>query len=291
MNAYETLRAHADAAATITRGQWQQIRLIPDPATGEILNVGVLYRADDGTSPHLRLLEDFTRLRCLYGERLDPEHLRFLFRVARSAWGQTDAPQSPSPQLILSAPRYAAGENPEQVVDELYADTVSLEPSPAIDTDEDRPDLVDTTKARRLIFDAMKLRSPFSAHLIADSPEWALSDDDSLQVLDMPLRASDRFGTVLSAWYLSRSSLELNMLRGVIDLDTALRLYPKDVGGLFIYRPPPEQRGFGAAKQQQIDNVIDMIAWRLRGPRMRLEVEDAPERLAEHVLDWAGMAA
>lgn len=118
----------ADRTGPCLQGTWRNIRLIPDPGTGEILNVGVMFCDETGAN-HVRLLANFERLECLYGDRLDLEHLRFLFHVAQADWAKGSVPCSPSPQLVLSEPKYASGDSVDEILEDLYGDTVTLEPS------------------------------------------------------------------------------------------------------------------------------------------------------------------
>lgn len=285
MNTYSRLLDQiAPAAKPAVRAQWRNLRFMPDPATGETLNLGVVLYTDDGTA-HLRTLDDFRRLRCLYRERLDTEQLRFLLRTLPAS-GDPEA--LPSPQLTLSAPKLAVGDSADALLDTLFAQTVTL--AGAIDEAElldDDPDSLSTEQARRQVFDAMKRRDPWSVRLIAEDPTWHIVDADNPHTLDMPLRTAGRYGSILSAWYRGRSTLELHLLRGTLDLGTAARLHPEGRGGLFLLRPPADTAGFTETHQRQIDNVIDMMAWRLRLQSTQLDVADSAEQLAEHVLAWA----
>lgn len=285
MNTYSRLLDQiAPAAKPAVRAHWRNLRFMPDAATGELLNLGVVLYTDDGAA-HLRTIEDFRRLRCLYRERLDTEQLRFLLRALPT---DCDPETLPSPQLTLSPPKLAAGASVESLLDTLFTQTVTL--AGAIDEHDvldDDPDTLSTEQARRQVYDAMKRRDPWAVRLIAEDPTWCVAEDDTAHTLDMPLRAAGRYGSILSAWYRGRSTLELHLLRGTLDLGTAARLHPKDRGGLFILRPPTEASGFTETHQRQIDNVIDMMAWRLRLQSTQLDVADKAEQLAEHVLAWA----
>jgi hypothetical protein len=291
MNTYSRLLDQIDTpadAAPPVRGHWRNLRFTPDPASGETLNIGVVFQSADGDT-HLRVLDDFRRLRCLYRQRFDPEHLRFLIRALHSG---ITAETLPSPQLALSAPKLAAGNSVNELLDMLFAETVTL--AGAIDDTEDSDEVADTLsteQARQQVFDAMKRRDPWSVRMIAEDPTWHVADEDTPHTLDMPLRDVGCYGSILSAWYRDRSALELQLLRGTLDLGTAARLHPDQRGGLFILRPPAGAARFSETHQRQIDNVIDMMAWRLRLQETQLDVADDADQLAEYVLAWGAAAA
>lgn len=129
MSLYANLRKQATPCPVpALQGQWLNIRLIPDLNTGEVLNLGVGLRIDGQV--YAKLLSDFSRLRGLYGERFDPEALDVLIELTRLQVTLGDwPPRSPSPNIVFSAPKYAAGDSVEAILDDLYAVTVSLEPS------------------------------------------------------------------------------------------------------------------------------------------------------------------
>lgn len=289
MSAYASLfDLSAGGAAACEQGHWFNIALAPDLGTGEQLNVGVGY-IDAGGRLHTRMLADFQRLECLYADRLDLDHLRFLLQSVPTAWG---AP-SPSPHLQFGPLRYAAGESVAAILDDLYRDIVTLEPGPASAEapEPDRPNQLDNASARRLVFDALKLKSPFSTRIIPPNSEWPASDDEAHHILDMPIRGAHRFASLLSAWCRTKTTLELRLIRGALDLQTAARMHPADAKALFILRPADGQRGYTEEQHRQIDTVIDMVEWRLRRSRVHIDVESAPETLAERILAWADLAA
>ncbi|MDN3519627.1 hypothetical protein QWY84_18625 [Aquisalimonas lutea] len=132
------------------------------------------------------------------------------------------------------------------------------------------------------------------ASLIAEDWNWLLMDPDDTaadiqrrRTLDMPLRGRGRFGTLLSAVYRSRSTRELHMLRGAVDIETALRVHEKDSAGFFIMRPRKDMLGFDERTLNEVENNIDFVVWRLRkDARINAQVEDEEETMAERILEW-----
>lgn len=263
-------------------GTWFNIRLTPDLAADERVNIGVGFVNPDGTVL-TKLLTRFDRLRCLYDDRLDIRDLEFLVQCL-----EFDASlRSPGPNITFSRPAYASGTSAESILQELYDEMVTLEPTARADRDaKETARGIDTPTARRLVCDAMARKHPLSAALWAEDPNWRVSDG----VLDMPIRTPGRFATLVSVWGKSRYSIEWQTLRAQVELTTALGLHPRDTAGLFVLRPPPNAPGYTEALHEQIDNVIDMTAWRLKIRDTRLDVADSPDALADCVLRWAEIA-
>ena len=290
MSLYANLRLKASPSPVpAVKGHWFNIRFTPDLTDGETLNIGVGFVAED-RQVHAKLLSDFTCLHCLYGDRLDFDELQFLIDLLKQHWTYTGVPQSPpSSNIAFSVLKYAAGDSIEAILEELYQETVSLQPdSFAQRRANNNIRCIDTQAARVLVFEAMVRKAPLSAAMLATNPIWSV---DGNKRLDMPIRAHHRFGTLISLWYQTTQTRELNTLRAQADLDAARRLFPDDVGGLFILRPPVGQPGYDQKQQQQINQVIEMTTWRLSMQHMRCEVEDDPDILAERVLRWSDMTA
>ncbi|NEV64721.1 hypothetical protein [Thiorhodococcus minor] len=289
MSLYANLRQMASPVPTpAVSGQWFNIRFIPDLSTGERLNLGVGLLGEDGRI-HAKLLTDFTRLHCLYGERIDSDELRFLLDLLRHGWSHPEeALRSPSPHLLFSPLKYAAGDSLEAILEDLYQVTVTLEPSPQTDRKATRDThMIDTKTARERVFEAMVRKAPLSASLLAPNPIWPVNGG---KLLDMPIRAPSQFATLISVWHTRSERREITALRAQADLDAARTLFPDDTGGLFILRPPPGEPGYDEAQQRKIDQVIEMTTWRLGVQGMPCEAEHDPEALAERVLSWSEQA-
>jgi len=292
MNIHARLRNKATSppVAQGVNGQWFNIRLTPDLAAGERLNIGVGL-IDEFGSIQTKMLNNFERLRCLYADRIDTSDLEFLSNVLENYWRNDGRPAtSPIANITFSELKYASGSDVSVILEDLYRETVALEPSPVAEKPSSSPsETIDDKKARELVFSAMCQKAPFArAKILPDNPQWQIEPG---KTLDMPIRGYRRFATLISAWYKSRETLEIHQLRAYANLDTAARTHPNDRGALFILRPPVGARGYDESQQQQIDNVIDMVGWRLKkNSNLNIEVGDSAETLSEQILAWSDIA-
>ena len=127
-------------------------------------------------------------------------------------------------------------------------------------------------------------------NILAESPLYIVKENGREYSLDIPLRGAQHLGSVVSAAYASRSPLENNLLRASIDLETASRVFHQDKLGLFILRPSTDDPVFGGKKLVEIDNIIDMLAWKLHKQGFTVGVEDDVQRLAGEVVEWCRIA-
>lgn len=298
MSTFQKLRDKAKAGISPeppeVRGMWFNIRVVPDLATGETLNIGVGFVGQD-SQLQCQWLDRFEAFDCLYRNRLSAENVRLLVQIVRASMPKElpggQLPLLPSPHVVFSPLKFTSGESAEAILEDLFHETVTMaHVAPAKEEVEEKPDSMNTATVRKRVFDALFQLDPMAMRIVAETPEWPVpltTEDGRPRILDMPLRGPHRFGNVVSAWHRSKPSLELNMLRAEVDLDLAMRLYPQDLGGLFIMRPPSPQWGFREEHHRQIDNIIDDLNWRMQIHHLRFEVEDSDLRLAEHILEWA----
>ena len=110
-------------------GRWFNIRICPDLALGELLNVGIGFTASDSEETHIRLVDQFDRFRLRYGREFE-EELRMMLRVLRST-GLQDNRNPPFPNVRFSELKFAAGNSLEEILDRLFRATVPVTTFPA----------------------------------------------------------------------------------------------------------------------------------------------------------------
>lgn len=115
-------------ASSQVHGQWFNIRFTPDLGTGERLNIGVgLIDVHGGIQT--RMLSNFERLRRLYDGRVDLDGLHFLIETLDSYWRNKGHPStSPIANISFSDLKYASGSSVAEILDDLYTETVLLDP-------------------------------------------------------------------------------------------------------------------------------------------------------------------
>jgi hypothetical protein len=267
-------------------GKWFNVRYCPNPAGGEVFNIGVAYveNAVDAAARqvHARLLENLEGFRTLFGEAFE-EELRFSIEVVRSALSQKmlDAPLR---NVVFGEPRYAAGDSEKDVLDRLFASTVSFHEAKQSPSAQRGP-AQHNGAVRKAVFDALRLKADLRAErIIAGDPVYFASDDRGRYPLDVPLRGDKLLGSVVSGAYRTRQPLENNLLRASLDLETAARIFKQDRLGFFVMRVVGED-----AADSSLDDVIDTVGWKLHKHGVHVGIEETPERLADDILSWSGI--
>jgi hypothetical protein len=279
----DTMFAEMKVTPAPSDGTWHAIQLCPNPAADERINVGVVYLA--GGRTHFRLLENMAGLKCLYGSK-GLDNAQFLLSLVRDTLAAGEL-ASPAPQILIGPAGHATGDQPDAVVDRIFQDIVTvgrhrteLELVPAVDT----PTVRNSTVRRKVVSEMAKISAAVTKRVFAEKPFKVKAPDHKEHELDIPLRTSNRFGSIVSAAYKSATPRRNGLLGAFMDLSTA-RLYvdAKERGKLFILR----EEAFPESLQREIDNDVDEIGWRLK--KIKIEVDQAftPKRLAKDIVAWA----
>jgi hypothetical protein len=281
-------RLHALATpvpAPKVAGQWFNIRFSPSASGGELINVGVGYVDGATRKIHSRLIENLEAFRTLFGEPFEDE-VRFSLDVVRSALGRFVL-ESPMRTIAFSNLRYAAGDSAEDVLERLFAATVSFAEARQCQPSR-RESGQNNAAVRKSVFDSIRLKAGLAAErIIAQDPVYWATDGERRIPLDIPLRSEHLLGGVVSGGYRSRAPLENNLLRSSLDLETAARIFRQDRLGFFIMRP--EADGPEGTSDGTLDDFIDTTCWKLHKHGIYCGVESTPARLAEDILSWAGV--
>jgi hypothetical protein len=267
-------------------GQWFNIRFSPSAAGGELINIGVGYIDGATRQIHARLIENLEAFGTLFGEAFE-EEVRFSLDVVRSALGRFML-ESPVRTIAFGSLRYAAGESAQDVLDRLFAATVSLAEArqPVVTRRESAQSNV---AVRKSVFDAIRLKAGLAAErIIAEDPIYWATEGERRVPLDIPLRSNRLLGSVVSAGYRTKTPLENNLLRSSLDLETAARIFKQDRLGFFVMRPEDADALDGGA-DAALDDFIDTTCWKLHKHGIHVGVEATATRLAEDILSWSGV--
>jgi len=281
--------AKKQAAQPGLDGQWYKVVLTPRLETGERFNVGVIMRDSAGFS-HWRLLADFSRLRCLYGDEIE-EHTRFLLQVLREHLQHEGSLQdTPSQNLRIEGPFYASGDI-DVTINSLYNTVVPLGKRP--ESQEQRQDSafqsITNQKARQLVYTELDhLLGIDKTHTLIAAHEYLEIDtQEGKRHLDIPLRPYNHYGSIVSACYKHQPSIEKQLLKAQLDLYTASQLKPVTAPiGLFVLRPT-EDMHLTENELHSVDNILDGMLWKIKANQFFIEADDCPRRLAESVAKWA----
>jgi len=273
-----------------TEGRWFNIRLCPDLAHGELFNLGVGY-VDGGTGQvHARLIDQFERYHALFGETASDE-LRSLLSLV-DATLREGVFEPPAPQIRFSEQKFVAGDGPEEILERLFDRTVPVPDSLEKPEAHSRDAQASNDAVRKSVFSELRRIAGIAAdRIIAPEPTYVIREGARRVVLDVPLRAPSRLGTVVSARYRKVQSVETNLLRASVDLETAAKVFGNDRLGLFVARPASDSGSYPIERLPQLDNVIDTLMWKLHKLGVYVGVEDTSERLASEIAGWAELAS
>lgn len=258
------------------------IQVEPDLAAGERINVGVAVVRPDG-SRQTRMLDDYARLAMLYGREVS-ELIEVLADFGRDAALGGDAKPA-SPSVLFSDAQPFFGVPAEQYLDQFF---VRMVPAGAPRRDGERVEEPRTTDALwREVGNIIKLRLPERAsEVLANTPYTVVETIRGPRQVCVPLQPSGGAGALESADF-SPAVTENKLMKALLDIEAAAEGKRLSKLGLFIARP---RRARKEDQLRAIDRAIDFVA--CRAPRhCRVEVEADGERLADHVLDWAGLRA
>lgn len=249
------------------------IRCVPDPFTGEVINVGAC--AIDGATGKriVKVISEPGRLHCLYGD--SAHHVVSLARVAFESASKGLA--APSDQIIFDEPTPFYNSTATDVLDRTFADQVTVAlPQRTSSTEKQITD----DDALGMVGNRIKLLLGLDATLLANTPQVLIQTDKGARPIHIPLQPPNGVGTVRSADY-SAQALKTHLMDSVLDLECASRYRKKGHMGLFILRSALEGK-----RTSGIDAVIDSISY--RSPQsMFIEVSDKDADLAEAVAYWA----
>lgn len=280
-------RLHALATpvpAPKVTGQWFNIRFSPSASGGELINIGVGYVDGATRQIHARLIENLEAFRSLFGDSFE-EEVRYSIEVVRSALGRFML-ESPLRSVAFSNLRYAAGDSAQDVLERLFAATVSFSEARQTATAR-RENAQSNAVVRKSVFDSIRLKAGLSAErIIAEDPIYWVTESARRIPLDIPLRSDRLLGSVVSAGYRTRTTLENNLLRSSLDLETAAKIFKRDGLGFFVMRPEP---GIDGAVDASLDEVVDTTCWKLQKHGIHVDVEANSDRLAEDILSWSGL--
>ncbi len=281
----------ADTTEAKVSGKWFPIRLVPDLATGELLNVGVGF-IDSRRKLHVKILDSARVFECMYGPA-GLENFTFLLTVLREHFQKTAQAISPSPHIVLGARSYAAGESVPEILESLYQSQVTLARNACSDdTDENNIKRVDNLSLRKIVFKDAQRRAPALFDRMFRTKPVSLPDKfGQRHELDLPIYADDhelfrngaRYATFISGFFRSAVYRGFNLDGGVRNLWNTRAIVPESShGGLFILRPPEGTEGYTPEVMLAIDNDIDRIVWPfLKMKNMAVEVSADPAKLTE----------
>lgn len=266
-------------------GRWRSISLCLDEDAGEFFNVGVLFTHDEQVE--VRMLDNFDRLQCLFDGRIDFDELfRTLHEIEVAILHN-------GPELLdelgstirLGAPLYASGFSAKEVLDEFFADIVTLG-RPKRGAREVAFRYQSTLKLRNSIFNFMKQRMHAQATRIIQQSRYELTIGSSHRLeIDIPLMSAVASGSIVSGWYKNPLVVKNNLLQASADLNLIRSNTERDQAVISILVPDRES-GLTSKEYEKLVEITRKQLERIRA--MGIEVIEASSalELAELTIDW-----
>lgn len=278
-------KASEQVKPEVIEGHWRSISLCIDEDASEFLNVGVMFTHEKALE--VRMLDTFDRIKCLYDNRVNPHDLAKYLQDIEETLHQlgVNAPDQLASTIRLGSPLYASGVTASEIVDEFFADTVTLaRPRPGAKEYNFR--YQSTPKLRGNIFDLMKERMHMQASRVIQKDRYSLALRTGHKIeMDVPLLSASASGTIVSAWYKSPLVVENNLLQASADLNL-IRSNTDRMAASISVLVPDRNSGLTIGEFNKLEAATQRQLERIRATGIEvLEASSTPE-LADQTVAW-----
>lgn len=287
-----------DVSSHSVEGKWQAIRICPDPIAGELFNVGVLFKTRNKTQ--FRFIDDIRSFECLYGAK-SASNLLHLIDIAKVAVSNGDT-KNIGKNILFSSPKFASGDNMDDVVDYLFDSFVTLgkhRNDTMMQLKEDA-NSINTNELRNNVFGYIKKHNPFLFNDAIRTKPFMITNDSTVESRESNLAIykqpsinnnAVKFGDIVSVHMKSNLHRGFFLNNGVLNIMTANDIANaqgwKSEGGIFLLRPNEETRGFDAQTILDIDNEIDKAVYHLsKRKNFHVDVFGSQEEVSDAVLNF-----
>lgn len=292
LNYSALLRSVKSTPKAAFTGWWSCIEFQPSLLSPQRFPIGVVVQAE-GERIYFKLLEDFKKFDCVYPEGFLHSSANALMAYAYEELQTAIKAKTPLDHLLfdshvlsLSRPAHTSGMDREVTVERLFNDVVAMAPSNAKKGREFES--IDTAGARKLVNEQLKLiaQADFERFVRVDQPGLLIrGTGQDNHYLDVNLLTAERCGTVISAVYKSYQSVEMNLLKASVDLNTCRSVKNLGSAGLFLLTPNPQLMDL--REFRRIEKVVDDYEWKLERDGFRVVSLEEPAELAREIYDWA----
>lgn len=303
ITAWQNLMQDDDHTPAPVVGEWFTVRFSPDPITGEVFNIGVVF-VDDTHVCHYRLIDNANAFTCLFGD-MGKANIDFLLKVLQDSFDDNHYRITPSPNVFYSQPQTASGYSIDTILDDLFRSMVSLVCRDDEDLDEDKPSNALSTKdLRKKVFGLMKknYQSLYEKAYVPNPYEIRNPETDARMVVDMPIRyyqgldsktRQDYYGSIVSAAYVNHVHRihHINYL-GVTNVTNCCEMLGKKVKyALIIYLPPEDDHKFTKEVITQAENELDRCLYgltqmRKEGYDIQIDLEPSEIRCLDRAVEF-----
>lgn len=274
-------------ATGVTEGKWRVAQLQIDPATGERLNVGIVFTDEQSGAVTTRFLQNMAGIRCLYNDDLAAD-ASFLIDQAEHAIEQgITLPEDWN--ISLTRPLVARGEGAKTVVDRLFARMVPLGLKEQLEERLDSDDHPHTTaNVRKVVRDLLKkhLQSKSNPEFWNSSPVLSLQNGREVQ-MDLQIsgqgKAGQHCGTITSAWYKTRFHRNAYLDKAASAIVKAKQIYPAANAVMYLLQPDTDAP-FSIEEQRQIGADIESAKWMIDAKGGATEIFVDERAMAHRIL-------
>lgn len=274
-------------------GEWQIARLCLDKATGEQLNVGVVFTSHADGSITSRFLRNVAGLRCLYNDDM-ADDAAFLIDQAEQALEQ-GARIPAGWSISLGAPLFVRGDSPDAIVQNMFQRMVPLGLRESVAERLDGDDHTHTTANVR-----STVRKLLCAHMNTkkvpefwrSAPVVSVQDGGEVQI-DLQIfgagKTGDVRGSIASAWYKTQYHRSAYLDRAASAVLKAKRVYPSAVNIMYLLQPQ-DIEGFTKADMGVIQKEIDSTSWLLKKNGATLAPFTTEREMTRNILEDMAVA-
>lgn len=248
----------------VTVGMWRVAQLHIDPATGEQLNVGIVFTDEASGKVTTRFLQNVAGIRCLYNDDLAAD-ASFLIDQAEHAI-ELGMALPANWNISLSQPLVARGANAKAIVDQLFARMVPLGLKEQLEDRLDGDDHPHTTanvrkQVRELLKKHMQSKTP--PDFWSNNPICTLQEGREVQIdlqISGPGKAGQHCGTITSAWYKTKFHRNAYLDKASNAVVKAKQIYPNASVVMYLLEPDTSAP-FSADEKRQISADIEGARW------------------------------
>ncbi|GAA78514.1 hypothetical protein [Pseudoalteromonas sp. BSi20495] len=272
-------------AQEMLKGQWYSIQWIPDLSTGEVLNLGVGIKLEDGTV-QTKCLDYFDRIECLFSSRDMIFHARLACDVATEVISNKGFTESIAPQIKCVARGFTQGKSCNEILKRLYSSVVTLGQKRRVKAKAHHFNSIN----RDVLYSGIKSRLEEKLELefglyVPHDPYVSFKNNTKAY---LPFKNKNGSGTLVSAAYKDLQRVKCNLFDGYRDIEVASEYLNETDNAVFLMLPGSDLE---LSKLELIENEIDKFTWLMKKHSIHVECEHSEETLADKVSEWCLKAA
>lgn len=259
------LTGESEQQEPVIKGYTQIIRMKPDLITGELLNIGVVFRQNRSKIIHPRLIPSAYPFKVLYGTN-GMDNFNFLLELLRDSLQKNILPNDLSQHVVWGERVYAQGNTIDEILNYTYETMITLADIKPDKDDNSKVITIDNKEARRKIATQLNRIDSGTYKRIYRNKAIPGKIGNKHISIDIPFydphhSMSDnliRFGNIVSAVYRDDVYRGFNLNAGVNEMHNASYCFGNESkGSLFILRPDKNYYGYDQTNFKKIDNDID----------------------------------